>query len=239
MLSRLLGADVAPVPAHTMKPRAPSDTFLLLASACVGAALLFSYFGRKSVPSLLLDDLTHFVVMVVAGVVLAMPATHRKACTCLVSGPLAIVLWFLVLGDALGGHRDELPLLLRPAVLFAVAPALVLAICRVGEAHVFAGRWQRMALVVSIAWVLGAGLWALTRQVDAATARAVSLGRVCLEAKQQPMQHCLDEQSRMLDASLAPEWGEVAFIVFVPLLGAGCLGLAGAFVFRRVRAGAR
>ena len=113
-----------------MKPRKSLDAFLLLVSACVGVYLLLSYFGQKSVPSLLLSDLKYFFLILASGVVLAIPATYKKACAFLVASPLIIALWFLALGDALGGHWDEFPLLLRPAVLFAIAPVLVLAICR-------------------------------------------------------------------------------------------------------------
>jgi hypothetical protein len=45
-----------------MKPGRPSDAWRLLLSACAGVFLLFSYFGQKSTPSLLLVDLTHFAL---------------------------------------------------------------------------------------------------------------------------------------------------------------------------------
>jgi hypothetical protein len=119
-----------------MRPGRPSDAWRLLLSACAGVFLLFSYFGQKTTPSLLLVDLTHFVLMLASGVFLALPATRRKACAFLVAGPLAIALCFLAGGDLLGGHEDEFPLLLRPAVLFTLAPVLVLVICRLlSRAH--------------------------------------------------------------------------------------------------------
>jgi len=108
-----------------MKPRPPSDAWRLLLSACVGGFLLFSYFGRKSTPSLLIDDLTYFILMLVSGLILALPATRRRACAFLVAGPLALAFCFLAGGDLLEGRP-----LLRPAVLFTLAPVLVLVICR-------------------------------------------------------------------------------------------------------------
>lgn len=115
-----------------MKPRPPSDAWRLLLSACVGGFLFLSYFGRKSTPSLLIDDLTYFILMLVSGVILALPATRRRACAFLVAGPLALAFCFLAGGDLLEGRpaEGEFPLLLRPAVLFTLAPVLVLVICR-------------------------------------------------------------------------------------------------------------
>ena len=118
-----------PLHLHTMKPRVLFDTFLLLVSACVGGYLLFSYFGQKLVASLLLHDGKYFVLALISGVLLSIPATYKEACAFLVSGPLAIALCFLALGDLIGGHWQELPLLFRPAVLLVIAPFLALAAC--------------------------------------------------------------------------------------------------------------
>lgn len=98
-------------------------------------------------------------------------------------------------------------------------------------------RWQRLAFVLSIVWILGAGFWERSRQVEFATNHAVSVGRLCLQANEKPVNECLEEQSRLHERSLAPHWSNVAFIAFVPVAGTWILVALVIAVFRWVRKG--
>ena len=99
-------------------------------------------------------------------------------------------------------------------------------------------RWNRIGVVVSVLWVLAAAYHERGKQVDAATSFAASVTKHCFEARQQPVAECLDKQAILLrDTLYKPQWGDVAFVAFGPVLLAWLLVFIGRKVYSWVRAG--
>jgi hypothetical protein len=91
--------------------------------------------------------------------------------------------------------------------------------------------------VISILWVLLAAYYERGKQVDFATSHAVTMGRLCLDANQKPRAECLEEQGLILEAALKPNWENVGFIAFAPVLAGWLLVFCSRRVFKWVRAG--
>ena len=86
-------------------------------------------------------------------------------------------------------------------------------------------------------WVLLAGYYERGKQVDFATSHAVAMGRLCMDTNQKPRTECREEQDRILENALKPNWENVAFIAFAPVLVGWLLAVVSRKVFSWVRAG--
>jgi hypothetical protein len=101
-------------------------------------------------------------------------------------------------------------------------------------------RWQRLAFVLSLIWILGAGLWERQRQVDFAEYHSGRMSDLCYKPNQKPLLllECLTEERSRLDAELdTPIWFNIIFIAFAPLIGIWILGAIALATFRWVRKG--
>lgn len=87
---------------------------------------------------------------------------------------------------------------------------------------------QRIGIIASIIWVLGAAYHERSKQMDAADSTVSFLFKTCLEAKSHD--ECFKEQNHHYEVFLKPNWGNIAFFALAPI------PLAWFFVFIVIRA---
>ncbi len=81
------------------------------------------------------------------------------------------------------------------------------------------GGWQRVGIVLSVAWMLGAGYYQRTADIERAANVASAAYDVCDFANSHlgDKRDCSLESKQSFDLQLEGSWGNVAIISFVPI----------------------
>ena len=98
-------------------------------------------------------------------------------------------------------------------------------------------RWQRIGVVMSILWVLGAASFERGSQVDAATSSAQSIYRMCLDMEEAQSEDCSKEFHKNFVDFLRPNWSNIAFIAITPVILGWVLIFIIIRVYRWIKAG--
>lgn len=77
--------------------------------------------------------------------------------------------------------------------------------------------WQRIGLVLSVLWVLGAAIHVRNEQVNAADKLFQSQYRMCLE-QADPVKNCGDTVSLQTAMDATAYWSDAAFYAFGPVI---------------------
>jgi len=96
--------------------------------------------------------------------------------------------------------------------------------------------WQRIGLVLSALWVLGAAIHVRTKQVDAADELFQFQYRLCLE-QVNPVKNCSDTVSLQAAMDATAYWPDVAFYAFGPAIAGWLVVLMAIRTFRWVSDG--
>lgn len=103
------------------------------------------------------------------------------------------------------------------------------------------GGWQRIGVVLSIVWIIGAGIYQRNAELKRANESVSSLFAVCLKTDLlnggKRVTNCLEETSKNRDIWLEGSWGNVALVAFLPVLLAWPAVFLFLGVFRWVKAG--
>lgn len=82
-------------------------------------------------------------------------------------------------------------------------------------------RWQRIGVVLSVVWALGAGIYSRSSDVNDAMAIAGLSYQICTEAEASRSNFNFDDCSKKMSEStallLSGSWGNAAFIALVPI----------------------
>jgi hypothetical protein len=105
-----------------------------------------------------------------------------------------------------------------------------------GEAMRLNG-WQRIGIVLSIVWAVGAAIH--TRNAEVATwERLASTGyTLCMEAKQADYAKCSAEMSATLMKAYDPYWPNIGFAALAPVLAGWIVAYLLLWIFRWVKRG--
>ena len=98
-------------------------------------------------------------------------------------------------------------------------------------------RWQRIGIVISVLWILGAAFYERGSQVDSATSSAQSILRMCLDTEGAQSKNCNEEFGKNFVNFLEPNWGDIAFIAFAPAILGWILVFIIIRVYRWIKAG--
>ena len=94
--------------------------------------------------------------------------------------------------------------------------------------------WQRIGVVLSIVWIIGAGIYQRHADIQRASDSAGFAFRICSDNEQLKPEIDLDRCTKEIENSykiwMVGSWGNVAFFAFVPML----LGWVAAYVLIRV-----
>jgi hypothetical protein len=96
--------------------------------------------------------------------------------------------------------------------------------------------WQRIGLVLSVLWALGAGIHERNKQANAANELFQSQYRMCLE-QADPVKNCNDTVSLQAAMDATAYWPNVAFYAFGPVIAGWFVVLITIRTFRWVSDG--
>jgi len=91
-------------------------------------------------------------------------------------------------------------------------------------------RWQRTGIVISVCWMLGAGIYARMEEIHTAQEIAGASYGQCIYSHPSTMDYCSEKFSQDFKLLSKPYWFEVAWLALVPVL----LGWGISFLFIRI-----
>ncbi len=98
-------------------------------------------------------------------------------------------------------------------------------------------RWKRIGVVLSVLWVLGGAAYERKSQVDAATNSAQLIYKMCLDIGGAQVANCSEEFGKNYTEFLKPNWADVAFTAFAPVLLGWLLVFVIIRAYRWIKAG--
>ena len=97
--------------------------------------------------------------------------------------------------------------------------------------------WQRIGIVLSIVWAVGAAIHTRNDELDT-WKRGTSLDyTLCMAGKQVDWPKCLAELTATLKKGSDPYWSNIAFAAFGPVLAGWIVAYLLLWIFRWVRRG--
>ena len=78
-------------------------------------------------------------------------------------------------------------------------------------------RLQRIGIVISILWVLGAAYYERTSEMDSGQRFLDWSYQTCIESKISTPDSCLAEMNKNFDIWMKPNWGNIGFIALGPI----------------------
>jgi hypothetical protein len=96
--------------------------------------------------------------------------------------------------------------------------------------------WQRIGLVLSVLWVVGAAIHERNKQVNAAYALFQSQYRMCLE-RADSMKNCGETVSLQATLDATANWLDVAFYAFSPVIAGWLIALIATKTYRWISDG--
>ncbi len=101
--------------------------------------------------------------------------------------------------------------------------------------------WQRLGIVVSVLWIIGAALFQRTSDVDRAQDFMNETYQTCIDLKKQHNDFnfgpCMDEAEKNYAIFVKDSWGNVAFTALAPIPIGWLLAYTVIGIFRWVRRG--
>ena len=91
-------------------------------------------------------------------------------------------------------------------------------------------RWQRIGVVFAILWALGAAWYERNSEMERGRHFLDLSFQACREIEKSTSETCLAERSKDYELWMKPNWGNLGFIAFVPII----LGWILAFIIIRV-----
>lgn len=80
--------------------------------------------------------------------------------------------------------------------------------------------WQRIGIVASIAWALGAAIYVRNLQIDSGNRFATTMYTHCMDVTKADPGFCLRKFGDDLKVGFTPNWEIVAFYAIAPVLAA-------------------
>lgn len=100
-------------------------------------------------------------------------------------------------------------------------------------------RWQRLGIVLSVLWALGAAFVERDKQIESGNRHAQLMYKFCLDNPTKNHEACSTEFRQNVVEGFEPSWGNVAFVALAPILLAWILLWAVIKTFRWVMAGSK
>ena len=98
-------------------------------------------------------------------------------------------------------------------------------------------RLQRIGIVISILWALGAAYYERTSEMGAGQHFLDLSYQTCIESKTSTSDSCLAEMNKNFDIWMKPNWGNIGFIALAPIPLGWLLVFIIIRVYRWVKAG--
>jgi hypothetical protein len=98
-------------------------------------------------------------------------------------------------------------------------------------------RWQRIGVVISVLWILGSSIHVRNSQVESAIDSVTRIHQMCMDAEGVQSKNCSEQFEKNHTIFLKPNWTDVAFTAFVPVLLGWFLILIIIRVYRWIKAG--
>lgn len=97
--------------------------------------------------------------------------------------------------------------------------------------------WQRIGIVLSIVWAVGAAIHTRNDEIDFWKNFASTGYTICMEAKSADGAKCSAEMSEALMKLREPFWPNIAFNALAPVLSGWLVAYLALWIFRWVRRG--
>ena len=97
--------------------------------------------------------------------------------------------------------------------------------------------WQRMGLVLSVLWALGAAIYERNEQVKSADALYQLKAQACFTGQADTTKECLNKVSLQDAMDATANWADVAFYAFGPVIAGWIVTLIAISTFRWISAG--
>ena len=98
-------------------------------------------------------------------------------------------------------------------------------------------RWQRIGVVISILWSLGAAYYERSAEMESGQ-HILSLNyRACMEIERVNIETCSAQMQKEFDIWMKPNWGNISFIAFAPIILGWILVFISIRVHRWIKAG--
>ena len=78
--------------------------------------------------------------------------------------------------------------------------------------------WQRIGVVLSIIWAVGAAEYERDRQIEQGNELAEFRYRLCMETKSANANSCSEKLGKDLKKAVEPFWGNIAFYSLAPVV---------------------
>ena len=105
-------------------------------------------------------------------------------------------------------------------------------------------RWHRIGVVLSVLWAVGAAYFERTEQIERRSKFVQASYSLCIERnvtrpEGTPRENCAAESLSNTESLSRPDWANIAFSAFAPILLAWLLVLISIRVYRWIMAGPR
>ena len=98
-------------------------------------------------------------------------------------------------------------------------------------------RWQRIGVVISILWALGAAYYERSSEMEVGQHFIDLHYQACIEIEKSTIEACSVEMNKNFDIWMKPNWGNIGFIAFVPIMLGWVLVFIIIRVYRWIKAG--
>jgi hypothetical protein len=98
-------------------------------------------------------------------------------------------------------------------------------------------RLQRFGIIISILWAIGAGYYERNAEMTVGRDFLNTSFETCMKMQTSTVNECLSEMSKNSDVWMKPNWGNISFIAFAPILLGWLLIWLSIRVYRWVKAG--
>ncbi len=98
-------------------------------------------------------------------------------------------------------------------------------------------RLQRLGIVISILWAIGAAYYERNSEMTAGRDFLNFSYETCMKLEASTVAHCLSEMTKNSDVWLKPNWESISFMAFAPILLGWLLALLIVRIYRWVKAG--
>ncbi len=99
-------------------------------------------------------------------------------------------------------------------------------------------RWQRIGVVLSILWTLGAAYYERGAQMESGRQILELHFNACMEEVERPTaETCSDAMNKEFDVWMKPNWENIAFVAFAPVIFGWILFFIIIRVYQWIKAG--